>query len=58
MYDNNYIMLNRGYIKHVRNLLQIEGTGKLKVSNEIIPTCLPQATALPHSLNALILRSR
>ena len=24
MYDNNYIMLNRGYIKHVRNLLQIE----------------------------------
>jgi hypothetical protein len=34
------------------------GIGKLKVTNETIPICLPQSTALLHSLNALILRSR
>ena len=34
------------------------GSGKLKIGNETIPTDSLQATALPHSLNALILRSR
>ena len=40
----------------IRN--RLKGTGKLKVTKEINPTNLPQATALPHSSNALILRSR
>ena len=45
-----------GGIGHIA--IATKGTGKLKVSNEIIPICLPQATALLHSLNALTLRTR